>query len=929
MKIFYQWLLFIAIIVTASGSVQARSLGISGQSQAGCGGVGCHAVNANAATTVSMPGVTGTITMAAGSQRAFVAAVAHAVQPNAGINISIKNAGGANVGEFTAGTGLQLLNGELTHTMPQPLIGTPRQATFQFVWTAPAAAGTYTLRAAGNAVNSNGLADPNDSWNIMPAITIIVPGVQVTSPNGNEQWCRGTSRNITWTSSGIANVDIAVSADGGDNWLTLASNIPATPASWSWAIPATQEVAGTYRIRVSDRTNVATNDISNANFYILSTPAVTQNPVSTSVCVGQPFSFTIATDNPSVYTYQWRRNSENLTGNGANTPTYSIATATAAHSGVYSCTVTGCNTGVSSDTASLVVNLPPSITTQPRDTTVCPGSSAILKSLASGEGLSYQWRRNGVPVGAGITATYTIPNVTEADTGAYDVVVTGLCSPPATSTVGRLKFPSAPQFFTQPTDTFVCSGTELKMKVEVSGTGLTYIWKRNGIVIANATTNNYTIPAVSAADTGLISIEATNSCGFKSTVSARIRLGVAPTIVTQPRDSSTVPGSPVVFRVTASGTALTYQWQKNGNNLTNETSATLTITSVKPSDSGVYTCIVKNSCGQVTSTQAKLTVNGSSAPSIAFNTLVVEFGCVLPGATKDSTLTGVIENIGGSPLIVTSVSIGGSGASSFSIVSGGGGFTLAPNAKRTVTIRFAPTVPGGALAVLNVASNSSNSPTPTALIGQGCLSSINVSKVVFDTTTPGIFRDSIITVCNNTTAAFAVTGATVIGGDDQFEIIASDAMPKTLQPNGCMTFTIRYKPKSMNGATAILSILAGTTAGTEEHQVHLEGKSKTTGVDEDDAFGKIFSNVRAFPNPSTENVSFEISSTVPALASLTIVDAEGRLAYRKTTIQLNEGTNYLQWNGASLLGNRVASGTYTAILSIGKGVRSTQFMIIR
>ena len=69
------------------------------------------------------------------------------------------------------------------------------------------------------------------------------------------------------------------------------------------------------------------------------------------------------------------------------------------------------------------------------------------------------------------------------------------------------------------------------------------------------------------------------------------------------------------FSVTATGTApLSYQWQKDGVNLTDggritgATTATLTITGVMESDEGGYRCVVTNSAGTATSNTAMLTV---------------------------------------------------------------------------------------------------------------------------------------------------------------------------------------------------------------------------------------------------------------------------------------------------------------------------------
>ena len=76
-----------------------------------------------------------------------------------------------------------------------------------------------------------------------------------------------------------------------------------------------------------------------------------------------------------------------------------------------------------------------------------------------------------------------------------------------------------------------------------------------------------------------------------------------------------VPGSEVSFSVTSTGTApLSYQWQKDGEDLTDggsitgATTATLTITGVMESDEGGYRCVVSNAVGKENSNAAVLTV---------------------------------------------------------------------------------------------------------------------------------------------------------------------------------------------------------------------------------------------------------------------------------------------------------------------------------
>jgi hypothetical protein len=65
------------------------------------------------------------------------------------------------------------------------------------------------------------------------------------------------------------------------------------------------------------------------------------------------------------------------------------------------------------------------------------------------------------------------------------------------------------------------------------------------------------------------------------------------------------------FSVTATGTGLTYQWQKGGVNIAGATSSTYTINNIATTDAGNYTVIVSgvSPCPPVTSSVATLVVN--------------------------------------------------------------------------------------------------------------------------------------------------------------------------------------------------------------------------------------------------------------------------------------------------------------------------------
>src|SRR5690606_35926302 len=64
---------------------------------------------------------------------------------------------------------------------------------------------------------------------------------------------------------------------------------------------------------------------------------------------------------------------------------------------------------------------------QPAVQTLCEGMNAsfAVAANANGDPLIYQWRKNGVDIAGANSATLTLNNVTPADAGNYDVVITG------------------------------------------------------------------------------------------------------------------------------------------------------------------------------------------------------------------------------------------------------------------------------------------------------------------------------------------------------------------------------------------------------------------------------------------------------------------------------------------------------------------------
>jgi hypothetical protein len=86
---------------------------------------------------------------------------------------------------------------------------------------------------------------------------------------------------------------------------------------------------------------------------------------------------------------------------GATSSSYTIAATVAADAGNYDVVVSGtCTPAVTSAVATLTVNALPVITGQPvASQAICEGSSATFTVTATGTGLTYQWKKNGVDIG--------------------------------------------------------------------------------------------------------------------------------------------------------------------------------------------------------------------------------------------------------------------------------------------------------------------------------------------------------------------------------------------------------------------------------------------------------------------------------------------------------------------------------------------------
>jgi plastocyanin len=398
-------------------------------------------------------------------------------------------------------------------------------------------------------------------------------------------------------------------------WRKNGTNITgATSASYTIASATTAD-AGTYTVVATNAAGSATsnNAVLTVNLPAVA-PAFTTRPASQTVTAGTAVTFTAAASGSPAPTYQWRKNGTNIMG--ATSASYTIASATTADAGTYSVVATNAAGSASSNNAVLTVNLPavaPAFTTQPASQTVTTGAAVTFTAAASGSPApTYQWQKNGSNIIGATSASYPIASAATADAGTYSVVATNAAgSATSNNVVLTVNLPTvALSFTTQPASQTVTAGAAVTFTAAASGSPApTFQWRKNGANITGATSASYTIASATTADAGTYAVVATNSTGSATSNNAVLTVNAASSFTTQPASQTVTTGAAVTFTAAASGSpAPTFQWRKNGSNITGATSASYTIASATTADAGIYTVVTTNATGSATSNDAVLTV---------------------------------------------------------------------------------------------------------------------------------------------------------------------------------------------------------------------------------------------------------------------------------------------------------------------------------
>ena len=205
-------------------------------------------------------------------------------------------------------------------------------------------------------------------------------------------------------------------------------------------------------------------------------PSITSQPINQSVLAGQSATFSVAATGSATLSFQWKKYGSNIPG--ATASSYTTPATTSTDSGAVFTVVVSNSAGTAISThATLTVTanaVPPTVTTQPQNLSVLPGSSASFWVSATGTSpLTYQWKKNGSDIPGATTSSYSTPPTSNADSGAlYSVVVTNSAGS-ATSNAASLIVTAAavaPAITSQPENQSVTTGQSASFSVSANGT---------------------------------------------------------------------------------------------------------------------------------------------------------------------------------------------------------------------------------------------------------------------------------------------------------------------------------------------------------------------------------------------------------------------------------------------------------------------------
>ncbi|HNU32182.1 MAG TPA: PKD domain-containing protein [Bacteroidia bacterium] len=437
-----------------------------------------------------------------------------------------------------------------------------------YLWSTGATTPSITVTTAGN--YSVVVTDVNGCTGVEFISTTVKPlPIATTSPSGNVTTC-----SLSQTLAATYGVGYSF------QWRLNSGNITgATSISYN------ATASGDYDVVVTES---GCSSTSAGIILTLGTGATASITGSATFCAGSGNILTANTG--SGITYQWYRNT--VLQNGATSSTFN-ANSTGTY---YVIENSSCGTAQSNSIVVTQINNPNATISYTTPLSFCaPGSVVLTSSTFSG--VSYQWQKNSVDI-AGATSQ----NYSATSNGTYRVRQTANGCFKYSPAVSVTTAASVTATITANGPVTFCTGGSVVLSVSNAVPGYGYQWKNNGVNISNATSSSYT-----ATTPGSFTCTVTANCGTATSNAIVVSTGGI-TASVNPSGAVTICSGAVAALSANTGTNYTFQWKRNGTNITGATNSTYGATIA-----GSYTVAITSPCGNATSAATTVSIGNVTA----------------------------------------------------------------------------------------------------------------------------------------------------------------------------------------------------------------------------------------------------------------------------------------------------------------------------
>jgi len=348
-------------------------------------------------------------------------------------------------------------------------------------------------------------------------------------------------------------------------------------------------------------------------------PSIQQQPAATAAVLGAQAVFRVVASGAPAPAYQWFKGEEPLADggpfSGATTATLRVTPGSLGDGGLYRVVVSNSAGSVRSDAASLAVHTLPGIPagSGPQGGWAKLGDSFTFTVAAEGvPAPTYQWFKDGLPLLGQTSASLVLDDLTDADAGAYTVVVTNAAGS-VESSPALLQVSTPARIAVQPLGRLVGAGSDVALSVTAVGyPAPAFQWFKNGEAIPDATEAVLNLGAVTLASAGDYTVAVSNLGGGETSQVARLE--VAASVRRGTAAQTYAPGTRVSLDSGfAPDAGYRFVWLRNGSVVRGANASTYLIADGRGADSGSYSVRVYSAGGRLLLTVAVARVSFSVA----------------------------------------------------------------------------------------------------------------------------------------------------------------------------------------------------------------------------------------------------------------------------------------------------------------------------